>query len=46
MNNTDDIAHKEENNIKINNILDDIAQLDNEVNERRNIEISQGLIEI
>ncbi len=46
MDNTDDIAQKEEGSIKIQSIINDIEQLDTEVNERRMYEVQYGQIEI
>ncbi|MBR4441161.1 MAG: hypothetical protein IKS00_06380 [Bacteroidales bacterium] len=46
MDNTDDIAQKEEGSIKIQSIMNDIEQLDTEVNERRMYEVQYGQIEI
>lgn len=46
MDDTSDLAQKEEGNINIQSIIGDIDQLDQEVNERRNYEIEHGQIEI
>ena len=44
--NSSDIAQGEVNNISVRNLIDDVEALNREIEERRNLEIKFGTIEI